>query len=722
MGSTFGSTSQGGRAVPSIGALCIVFWAALIADPPAASADVYSGLVPRPRQVTRLGTTVRLDRPWRVEIRTGDAADAQSVAALIGEAEERGWDWRDPASPRRIVLETSALGDPDAYRLTLASEEILVQGASARARFHAPQTLRQIVRTSEHGALPAARVNDAPALRMRAVSLDVSRGRIPRIESLQNIIRRLGYYKATHLMLYMENSFDFSIPQTSALQKDRLTVSDIAVLQATADSHFVALVPIIQSLSHHENLLSHPDLNGLGERPWNVLSLQSMRARFADFSLRFGESDWGPADALRAGLVRCATWLSQRLWSTDENAQTTTFCVADPRAVHFVDGLVDDVVRAFSSEIVHVGGDEADETGKGRSGEAVVAANRTRLVGEYFSHRARHLRANGRRMMVYSDMIDPALGLAGWPQEAIIVVWNYHPGADFARADSMSALGFSDVVLSPGLWDWSAFHPNHEWAFESIRGAADAARQRGLLGIIASSWGDNGGESPLDGSWAGIVYAAATSWEATSETPEPFLARLAATLYGPGAEPIGHAEYLAGWQAANGGALNGRLYHRRPVIKPRSAEWIDQMRRLAGDMEQARVALERLDLERAYRDRHVAALRLAIDRYAFVARREIVLDGIARKLSGAQALEAGRGNCCPTSADVLAGLLQDARAIEASYVALWRDTARPDGLREIMARLERQSAEIEAMIGAAQRGELKIWRPGERDRKEGRER
>src|SRR5262249_49564605 len=61
------------------------------------------------------------------------------------------------------------------YEIECRRDSILIRGGTAAARLHGAMTLRQLLLSGD-GWLPAGRIVDAPALRVRGLSLDLSRG------------------------------------------------------------------------------------------------------------------------------------------------------------------------------------------------------------------------------------------------------------------------------------------------------------------------------------------------------------------------------------------------------------------------------------------------------------------------------------------------------------------------------------------------------------------
>ena len=69
-------------------------------------------------------------------------------------------------------------------------------------------TLRQLLR--EYGRrLPRLVIRDYPDFARRGVMLDVSRGRVPNLQTLLELVEHLADFKVNEFQLYMEHTFAY---------------------------------------------------------------------------------------------------------------------------------------------------------------------------------------------------------------------------------------------------------------------------------------------------------------------------------------------------------------------------------------------------------------------------------------------------------------------------------------------------------------------------------
>ena len=126
------------------------------------------------------------------------------------------------------------------------------------------QTLRQIL-SQEGLSLPCLLIEDYPSLEIRGFMHDVTRSRVPSMESMKAMADWCSRYKLNHLELYVEHTYLF--PQFSEMWRDDtpLTAEDILELDDYCASRGVELVPCIASFGHLFKLLRTKGYRRLSE-------------------------------------------------------------------------------------------------------------------------------------------------------------------------------------------------------------------------------------------------------------------------------------------------------------------------------------------------------------------------------------------------------------------------------------------------------------------------
>lgn len=171
---------------------------------------------------------------------------------------------------------------------------------------------------------------------------------------------------------------------------------------------------------------------------------------------------------------------------------------ADPTLPEFVDlcgKIIDDALKIFDDEIVHIGGDETWQLGQGVNSEkrvkefaeAGVADPKAKLYGDHFGPLAERVKAAGRRPGVWGDMFfDHPDALASMPKETIIFDWQYftHPLPSCAW---FAGQGY-DVVVSPTIHTYNALWCHLPQTERNVREAVEAATALDAYGVCVTNW------------------------------------------------------------------------------------------------------------------------------------------------------------------------------------------------------------------------------------------
>jgi len=95
--------------------------------------------------------------------------------------------------PHVSVLFDASLA-PEEYRLLVDRDGVSLRSSTDEGLFRAVTSLHQLLRRTG-GTLPFMRIEDAPVLPRRGYMLDISRGRMPRVETIKGMIDFLAALK-----------------------------------------------------------------------------------------------------------------------------------------------------------------------------------------------------------------------------------------------------------------------------------------------------------------------------------------------------------------------------------------------------------------------------------------------------------------------------------------------------------------------------------------------
>jgi len=180
--------------------------------------DRLATLIPQPRLIRP--TAGQLALRIQPEVQPGTGSGAEAAAAAVRRALAAipwpGGDFAGEAGqqPGRVRLDVHADGSlgPEAYRLSITAEGITIMAGSPAGAFYAVQTLRQLLpddawrsaatRCTAAWQLPAAHIEDEPALAWRGAHIDVARHFFPKRELL-SLIGALAALKLNRLHLHL---------------------------------------------------------------------------------------------------------------------------------------------------------------------------------------------------------------------------------------------------------------------------------------------------------------------------------------------------------------------------------------------------------------------------------------------------------------------------------------------------------------------------------------
>lgn len=182
----------------------------------------------------------------------------------------------------------------------------------------------------------------------------------------------------------------------------------------------------------------------------------------------------------------------------EELFQGLQACASNPDFVDLCERLIDDILASFSSNLIHIGGDETAQLGvcpvcKERVTEyearedSISNDGKAELYGAHFGPLARRVAAAGRRPAVWGDMFkDHPAALDYLPKETLIFDWKYFSG--IAESAPLFVKKGFEVVGSPALLTYNATWLHIRQSEENVRQVASDVAEMGLHGVCVTTW------------------------------------------------------------------------------------------------------------------------------------------------------------------------------------------------------------------------------------------
>ncbi len=441
----------------------------------------------------RLPTGLERRPPTRREDHVGVQALACSGGTLKRELQRAGSETGAPPATIRAVRSKSAPTHAGGYKLTIDRNGVRIEFREAPGLHAAVATLRQLLR--QYGRrLPCLKIRDWPDFARRGVMLDISRGRVPKLETLLELVEHLADFKINEFQLYTEHTFAYRHHQSVWQSWGALTGEEVRKLDARCQQLGIDLVPNQNSFGHLRYFLEHPRLKKLAE----------VSGPYPDYSGEF---------------VRRPSTLAPNHSGT----------------LPFLRKLYDELLPNFRSRFFNVGCDETWDLGRGQSKKLCAAKGQGRVYLDFLKQIHREVSARGKRTMFWGDIIlkypklipellsfgvPPSGGVCnksseppkGGTPNLIALNWGYEANHPFEKEAALFAKAKIPFYVCPGTSTWQTLIGRHDNALANLRAAAQAGRRHGAIGYLITDWGDGGHPQPLAVSYLPYLAGASLSW------------------------------------------------------------------------------------------------------------------------------------------------------------------------------------------------------------------
>ncbi|GAH40161.1 unnamed protein product, partial [marine sediment metagenome] len=155
------------------------------------------------------------------------------------------------------------------YILISTDFKLIIEANLAQGLFYGVQTLIQLLNSSQDKfSINNIKILDFPALQIRGVSDDISRGQTPKIENLKKFIKNLSHFKINQYYLaYMQDIFRFKNYPDIGENRGAYSIEEIKELIGFGKKNFINVIPIFQTVGHWDNILHNPSYWEYGEFP-----------------------------------------------------------------------------------------------------------------------------------------------------------------------------------------------------------------------------------------------------------------------------------------------------------------------------------------------------------------------------------------------------------------------------------------------------------------------
>ena len=292
--------------------------------------------------------------------------------------------------------------------------------------------------------------------------LDISRNAVAHIDMLKQFIREMAFMGHSWFMLYMEDVYEVEgAPYFGAL-RGRYSIQDLQEVDRYAQLFGVQLVPCIQTLAHMDQYFM-----------WETIEY-----KYKDIDNIFNVG----------------------------NAEVRTLLTR----------MIASLRKAFSSDIIHIGMDEAHNLGRGRYLDENGLKKRGDIMQDHLAFMKTLCTTYGFKPIVWDDMffgrysnnkedVEPVI-----PNQVGLMYWDYYSGLAKHYQNHLQVCRTltEKPMFAGGAWRWTGYIPHHKKTLETTLAAIEACRKERVKEVIVTSWGDDGSEAPLYTCMFGLVLYA----------------------------------------------------------------------------------------------------------------------------------------------------------------------------------------------------------------------
>lgn len=366
--------------------------------------------------------------------------------------------------------------------MEIKPEGVFIEAAAPVGAFYALQTLRQLVMLADAEALPACTIEDWPDFSERGYMLDISRCKVPTMESLRELVSTLALLKYNQFQLYTEHVFAWPGHETVWGMSAPLTPEAISELDSYCREHFIELVPNMNCLGHFERWIAHPEYHPIADHP-------------------------EPHRHPHGHLLPHGNTLRP-----------------DQASADFLGSLMDAYLPCFSSQKAHLGGDEPWDLGKGWSRKLCEERGKYTVYVDYLRAIHQHAKRHAEETLFWADVVleDPEC-VKGIPEGMSPVIWGYEPDSPYAEQCALIQSTGLRYRVAPSVRGYCSLIGNAQrWPNLPLSAAEGMAH--GAHGSLVTEWGDSGHHQMHYVTLPGLLWGGALMWDSQAHQEEPALA------------------------------------------------------------------------------------------------------------------------------------------------------------------------------------------------------
>ena len=374
------------------------------------------------------------------------------------------------------IIKIDGMEDEE-YKLIINNYSIKIIATFASGIFYGIQTLKQILKQSSN-LIRSLEIEDKPYFKNRGFFHDTTRGKVPTLETLKQLVDKAAFYKINQIQLYIEHTFAFKGMSEVWLDKDPLTSEEILILDMYCKKRNVELIPSLSTFGHLYEVLRTKSFCNLCEMDGMEEDKYSFYERMAHHTLD----------------------------------------VSNEESLKLVESMLEQYIPLFTSKKFNICGDETFDLGKGKSKAKADKIGEGKLYVDFLNKVVSIVKKYDKTVMFWGDVILRHTDLLNEvPEDLICLNWDYSNEVTEEKTRIM-AEAKREQYVSPGVGSWNQLVSYMDKAFENIRRMVNYGVKYNATGVLNTDWGDFGHINLLATSMPGMIYGAALSWNPNDET------------------------------------------------------------------------------------------------------------------------------------------------------------------------------------------------------------
>ncbi|KFF20893.1 family 20 glycosylhydrolase [Chryseobacterium sp. JM1] len=366
------------------------------------------------------------------------------------------------------------------YEINVAEDFMSVIGKDDAGLFHGIQTMLQLIQNSKDGKIPAVKIKDYPKFAWRGMHLDVCR-HFFNVDEVKQYIDYLAMYKLNTFHWHLTDDQGWRIeikkyPKLTEIGSKRKESMIGAYVDNTFDGkpygpYFYTQEQIkdVVKYAQQRHITIVPEI----EMPGHALAALSAY----------------PELACTKGPFEAAT-----KWGVFDDV----FCPKE-ETFTFLENVLDEVMKLFPSQYIHIGGDECPKTRWKECAHCQELIKKNNLKDEhglqsYFIHRIeKYVNSKGRKIIGWDEILEGGLA----PNAAVMSWTGVNGGIEAAKSGHFA-------VMTPGAYcyfDHYQGDPQSEpnafggftpldkvYSYNPIPSELNAEQAKYIMGVQANLW------------------------------------------------------------------------------------------------------------------------------------------------------------------------------------------------------------------------------------------